>query len=257
MIDIHCHILPGLDDGPLDIAESISMAKQAVADGIHTLVATPHTLNDKYLNPHSRINKAIEQFQSVLSEEQLGLKICPGSDVHVCSGLTEKVMEGEVYTINNRMHHLLVEFPVHAIPEGSRDELFKLRLNGITPIITHPERNLIFQYNMDVLHDLINMGCLIQVTAMSITGDFGREAMESVHKMLQLRLAHIIASDAHSSDRRPPILSHAVEVAATILQNESEAMAMVSDRPQAVIDGEDVVVPEALKPKKRWWEVWA
>lgn len=255
MIDIHCHILPGIDDGPSNFADSILMANQAIADGIHTIVATPHTHNDIYFNPPNRVVEEVDRFQTILLEKHLRLEICPGSDVHVCSGLTEKVLSRQVSTINNTMRYLLVEFPFQAIPEGIENELFRLRLNGITPIITHPERNLIFQYNLDSLRDLIAIGCLVQVTAVSITGGFGSEAMESVHQMLELRMAHIIATDAHSPDNRPPVLSEAVEVASMVLGNEGEAMAMVTERPNAIINGEAVDVPKPATMRRRWWQL--
>jgi protein-tyrosine phosphatase len=150
-----------------------------------------------------------------------------------------------------------VEFPVQTIPSGSRKELFQLILNDITPIITHPERNLVFQNNINTLYDLVNMGCLVQITAMSVTGEMGEDAMECAHRLLELRLAHVIASDAHSSDNRPPILSEGVAAAAEVLGSSEEARAMVDERPRAIIAGRDVDVPEPKQPqKKRWWTRW-
>ena len=253
MIDIHCHILPGVDDGASSLAESIAMAKTAAADGIHTIVATPHTLNESHRNPYSLVSDRAARLREVLSKELPALDLRIGSDAHLCHGLTQKVLNNEAVTINENGRYLLVEFPVFAIPPGATEELFQLKLNNIIPIITHPERNLAFQQNMEILYELIAMGCLIQVTAMSITGGFGEDAMEFSHRLLENRLAHVIASDAHSADKRPPVLSPAVEAAAHIMGSESEANAMVLDRPRAILEGKQVQVPEPGRPKKRWF----
>jgi protein-tyrosine phosphatase len=254
MIDIHCHILPGVDDGPATMAESLTMAKLAVADGIETVVATPHTFNEIYDNPAGEVNTHVARLRETLLNEGIELDLRPGSDAHLCVKMAEKVLAGEAATIDNNGQYLLIEFPVQVIPAGFKDELFQLKLKGITPIITHPERNTVFQQKTEMLYELVNMGCLLQITAMSITGEFGEEPMKSAHRMLELRLAHIIASDAHSPESRPPILSPGVEAAARVLGNLTEAEEMVTIRPQAILEGKSVEIPEPKHPrKKRWW----
>ena len=257
MIDLHCHIIPGVDDGPVSIQESIDMAKQAVADGIQTLVATPHSFNGIYLNPFQVVEDNVNRLRKTFQQNRININLCTGSEVRICTGLKQKVITKEVATINNNGRYVLVEFPLHVMPPGSREELFQLKLNDITPILAHPERNPIFQHQPELLSDLISMGCLIQITAMSITGRFGQEAMECAHMLLKNRLSHVIATDAHSPDSRPPILSPAVEASARILGNLKEARAMVNDRPKAILAGEPVKAPEP-KPlrKKKWWFNW-
>ena len=256
MIDLHCHILPGLDDGPSDVAESIEMARLAVSDGIQTIVATPHTLNQIHSNPLSEVDASVSRMQRILHKEQIAIDLLPGSDVQLCRGMVNRILNREVATINGNKRYILVEFPFMAVPNGANEEIFQLKLHNITPVITHPERIPAFQHRMDILHKLVTMGCLIQVTAMSITGEFGKGIMESAHMLLNLRMAHIIASDAHSARKRPPILSHAVEVAAGILGSMSEAEAMVMDRPRAVIDGKPVEVPDPRTLQKKRWRLW-
>ena len=253
MIDLHCHILPEIDDGPRTLEESIEMANLAFSDGIKTIVATPHTLNHTYLNSPSDIIRRTNQLNKSLSRNNIHLTIVPGSDAHVSPGMADKVLNGEVSTVNGNGRYVLIEFPQQTLPNGSLDELFKLRLNGIIPIVTHPERNFELLGNMELIYRFVAAGYLIQVTAMSVTGDFGQESMEYSHKLLELRLAHIIATDAHSVDVRPPVLSEAVEVAEQILQSKSEAMEMVKDRPRAIINGEAVDVPKPVKGKRKWW----
>ena len=254
MIDIHCHILPGVDDGPSSMAESVAMAKQAVADGIETVVATPHTFNEIYDNPAGEVNTRVARLRETFSKEDLTLDLRPGSDAHICVRMAEKILAGEAATIDNTGRYILVEFPTQIIPPGSKDELFQLKLKDITPVITHPERNPVFQQRMETLYDLVAMGCLLQITAMSITGEFGEEAMVFAHRLLDLRLAHIIATDAHSPKSRPPILSPAVEAAARVMGSIKEAEEMVTVRPQAILDGKPVEISEPKHPRKKsWW----
>ncbi len=255
MIDIHCHILPGVDDGPSSMTESLAMAKQAVADGIETVVATPHTFNEVYDNTAEEVNSRVAQLSETLSKNGLMLDLRPGSDAHICVGMAERILTGEAATINNTGRYILVEFPTQIIPSGSKDELFQLTLNDITPVITHPERNPVFQQRIETLHDLVAMGWVLQVTAMSISGEFGEEAMKFVHRLLELRLAHIIATDAHSPESRPPILSPAVEAAARVMGSINEAEKMVTVRPQAILEGKPVEIPEPKHPRKKWWQL--
>jgi len=254
MIDLHCHILPGVDDGPSGIEESLDMAKQAVADGIQNLVATPHTLNEIFHNPFQNIEDHVNRLRRAFQKNRINVNLCIGSEVRICAGLKQKVIAKEVATINNNGRYVLVEFPLHVIPPGSREELFQLKLNDITPILAHPERNPIFQHQPELLFDLTAMGCLVQITAMSIIGQLGEEAMEFAHKLLEHRHSHVIATDAHSPVSRPPILSPAVKATARILGSLEEARAMVIDRPQAILTGEPVkaLEPKPL-PKKKWW----
>jgi len=250
LIDLHCHILHGVDDGPQSLEESLSMARAAVSDGIHSVVATPHTLNGIYLNRVEEVISKVATLQNVLLENHIELKVYAGANVHLCPRLLERIESGDACTIDNRRKYLLLEFPTQVIPEALRDEVFWLKLNGITPIITHSERNTVIQHNLDFLHDLVSMGALIQVTAMSITGNFGGVVMQCAESLLRYRLVHVIASDAHSADRRPPILSHAVYAAAEILGSYEEAYSMVNDLPASILSGEVLEILEPFHAKQ-------
>ena len=255
MIDLHCHILPGIDDGASDLEESLAMAKQAVDDGIQTIIATPHTLNDIFVNPLRKTVSHVERLRQSFQENKVGIELRIGSEVRIRPEMTRLVMDGEIATLNDGGKYLLVEFPLQLIPPGSREELFQLKLNHMTPILAHPERNPIFQDNPERLFDLVNMGCLVQITAMSITGRLGGPAMECAHTLLKHRKAHIIATDAHSSTMRPPILSQGVEVASRILGGMEEAEDMVVKTPRSILAGEpvDMEPPVPVRRKKRWF----
>ena len=251
MIDLHCHILPAVDDGPGSLEESLSMAEIAVKDGIHTIVATPHTLNGIYTNTITEITSKVAALQEAFSENQINLQLYAGADVHLCPNMPELIEKGEAGTINDAKKFILMEMPSQTVPKGVKDEIFALKLNGITAIITHTERNSIIQHDLGILYELVGMGALSQVTAMSLTGDFGEFVRQSAESLLKHRLVHIIASDAHSPNNRPPVLSEAVEHAAEILGNYDEAERMVTEIPAVILSGDTPDIPEPKTPKHR------
>ncbi len=262
MIDLHCHILPGVDDGPESMEESLAMCRLSFGDGVRTVLATPHTLNGVYQNDRSTIlakvrelNKAISecripepfssstvQFKNPMTQlpnNPMTLNILPGADVHFSPELPQQIEEGKALTIGDRKRYLLLEFPVQGIPRGTEEILFQLMVRGITPIVSHPERNLEIAHKPQRYLEMMRMGCLGQVTAMSLTGEFGEEVKRVADKLLKGRLVHIIASDAHSPNSRPPLLSSAVQAAARIV-GEAEARKMVTQYPQAVLEGQRI-----------------
>jgi protein-tyrosine phosphatase len=278
MIDLHNHILSGLDDGAKSIEESIEMCWISYRDGVRSIVATPHTFNGEYQNDRSTIlskvhelNEAIKKLgmrnaecgvddvqseicnlksgiflHSALRTPNSELKILPGADVHFCEEILPQLDQGKVTTISDGGKFLIIEFPFHVFPYRAEELLFQLMARGITPIISHPERNLEIGQRPRRYYQMIRMGCLGQVTAMSLTGGFGPWIRRAAEKLLTHRLLHFIASDAHSIDERPPVLSAAVRVAEKILGGE-EAWKMVNEYPQAVIEGRRPDVPEPIR----------
>ena len=240
MIDLHCHILPGLDDGSQDLEESLTMAAMAVKDGVETIVATPHSLDGLYTNSREDILEGVEELTRALAAKRIKLRILPGADVHLAPGLARKLRDGQAVTVNDTGKYVLLELPPQVIPAEVKDEIFALHLTGIIPIITHPERHPAVQRDLDSLRELISMGALCQVTAMSITGEFGLPVMNCAHAMLDRRMVHVIASDAHSTKSRPPLLWRAVEAAADVLGSDDEAEDMVTRIPAAIIEGKAI-----------------
>ncbi len=253
MIDIHCHILPGIDDGPAVPDESVEMARQALEDGIHGVIATPHTLNGIFINRFQKISICIDRLRRVLKDEHIDLALYPGAEEHFRPGLFQRILSGESSTLNHTGKYVLVEFPFHCVPAEAKDELFQLKLKGITPILAHPERNTVFQEHPDMLADMIASGALTQITAMSIVGEMDETAMEFSHRLIRWRMAHIIASDAHSSEYRTPVLLKAVQLAGNILKSKSDAMKMVQEHPQAILNGTAIHIPRPDVTKKKWW----
>ena len=272
MIDIHAHILPKLDDGAKTLEESIQMCRISYQDGIRTIVATPHILMGIYGNDRSSILTELQELKAAIAEcglqnagcgiknldtkmsSQLGsesripnseFRILAGADVHFSSDFLQRCEREEIVTVNDQGRYLMVEFTFQGIPYQAEEVLFQLLAKGIIPIISHPERNREIAQSPNRYYGMIRMGCLGQVTAMSLTGGFGPEAKRTAEKLLSKRLIHIIASDAHSTDRRPPILSAGVKAAEKIVGKEA-AKKMVTEYPEAVINGKKPDIPEPM-----------
>lgn len=250
MIDIHCHILPAVDDGPETLKETLDMCRIAVEDGITTIVATPHQQNGVYHNTAQGIIKKVEEINLALKKAGIALELLPGADVHIDVQTGEKIRQGEIMTVNNTGRYFLLEFPAHSIPPNIDKLIFHFLLNNTTPILTHPERIAEVQEHPNKVYELVSLGALSQITAMSLTGEFGSRAQKCAKTLLKHNLAHIIASDAHSVDHRPPVLSNAVKIASRIV-GEEDAAEMVTTVPQQVIRGETVLNLEAPTPVKR------
>jgi protein-tyrosine phosphatase len=254
MIDIHCHILPNVDDGPETLDETLEMCRMALADGTTTIVATPHQRNGVHYNSSESILENVQTVASLLKKSNMDLELLPGADVHIEVDTAEKILQGEIMSINNTKRYFLLEFPAHAIPLNIDKLIFNLLLKGITPILTHPERILEVQENPNRIYELISMGVLSQITAMSVTGEFGTRPRKCARTLLKHNLAHIIASDAHSADYRPPILSDAVKIVSRLL-GEERAMEMVTTVPLQIVRGEavQVLIPPTKIRRKLFW----
>lgn len=253
MIDIHCHILPGMDDGPATWDDAIEMCRVAVADGIEEIVATPHMTPGLYQNGPGEVRKMVDESNERIRELGLPLVIHPGGDVRFTADLPQCVDADRVPVLGGKSgdrRYLVCELPAPMVPPNSQSVFFELQLRGITPIITHPERNVELQTNLDLLYRFVCDGALAQVTAESLTGGFGPEAAVAARKMLACNLVHVIASDAHSPLHRRPILSGGVTAAAKVV-GAARAHEMVTTLPAALIAGSPVQVPEPQEPRTR------
>jgi len=253
MIDLHCHVLPGLDDGARLLEETLDIARSAVKNNIDTIVATPHTLNGFFVNNWENVVSLTSTVQKAFDAEDIAITLYPAMEAQVCPELFDALEKGQAATINDNSRYMLLEFPPFSMPPGSMEFIFKLKLQGITPVIAHPERNLILQNDLKQLYDLVKMGALCQLTALSVTGYLGPSVQKSSEQMIKTGLAHVIATDAHSDDERIAALASAVDMAAEILQDYSRAEKMVTTTPAAIIAGEDVDVDEPVLDKKKWW----
>jgi protein-tyrosine phosphatase len=242
MIDIHAHILPGMDDGAKNWEQTLQMARLAVEDGITVMVATPHLFKGRMIDP-SQLNtreiilQRVAQLKDKLYEEKIPLEILPGCDFPLSFESLQFLDDGQALTINDANRYLLLELPDTALPPATEEICFHLQSKGITPIITHPERHMILQEMPYKLKRLIDLGCLVQMTGNSLTGWFGRGVKKISRQFVKLGYVHLLATDTHDPKQRPPVLSQAV-IELSRLIGEKRAQAMVNDIPQKIIAGE-------------------
>jgi protein-tyrosine phosphatase len=208
VIDIHNHILPGLDDGPKNWDEMILLAKQAVQTGITDVVATPHHkhLHKKHLYENSPLNiiSLVKEANQLLIQENIPLKIYPGIEFHLHEHVLHDLEENlkDFLTLNNTGKYMLMEPPAHHLPEYTEEVFDRLLKKGFIPIIAHPERNRIIRRNPSILYNWVKNGVRVQVTAGSITGMHGKRLKNFSLHLLDHELVHFIASDAHHHVRR-------------------------------------------------------
>ncbi|MBI3941535.1 MAG: tyrosine protein phosphatase [Chloroflexi bacterium] len=253
MIDLHSHILPGFDDGPQELDESIAMATMAVAAGTSHLAATPHNTNWRAGNLQQEIHRRVATLQAELDARQVPLKLLVGVEVYLLPELRQQIAAKQAYPLDNT-RYMLVELPFTTWPNYTEQMLFELQIMGYTPIIAHPERYTAVYENLERVVPLVERGMLLQLTSTSITGEMGSRAVEAARQLLDHNLAHLVASDAHNSTKRPPVLSQARLILEDWVGAE-RALQLVQTVPQAIIDNRPVELPAPLevKRKRRWF----
>lgn len=234
MIDLHCHLLPWIDDGAESLEMALEMARIAVSDGIGTIVCTPHIYPGLYENSASGISIAVTRMQRELDDAGIALRLEVGADVHLARDLTAAVAQGRVPTLAGS-RYLLLEPPHHTAPPGFEDAAFELMTAGLVPVITHPERLSWIHEHYAVFERLADRGVWMQVTAGALTGRFGRRVKYWGERFVGEGRCHVVATDAHHPQRRPPLLAEAREAVARLVGFE-EADNMVRIRPQAVLE---------------------
>lgn len=249
MIDLHCHILPGIDDGAKDLSESIQMARKALEQGIQTIVATPHHLNNHYENPKQQILERVEELNRVLRDEKIDLKILPGQETRIYGELVNGYEMGEIQPVNGSQY-VLVEFSSSHVPRYTEKLFYDLQVKGLIPIIVHPERNQEIIEQPDLLYKLVQNGALTQVTAGSVCGEFGKKIKSFSLQLIEANLTHFIASDAHNTRSRTFKLREAFDLIHEKYGNEM--VYLFDDNAALVIEGSNVYkeVPERIKKKK-------
>ena len=236
MIDLHCHMLPSLDDGACNLEISLEMARMAVADGVTIVACTPHIRPGIYHNTGAQILAATDQLRDALQESGIDLELICGADAHMTVHFTDKLARREIPTLAGS-RYVLVEPPHHIAPIRLEQFFFEILIAGYVPILTHPERLRWIADRYRTIERLSRYGVWMQVTAGSLTGNFGREPRYWAERMLADGHIHLLATDAHDTHRRAPDLSKGWEAAARCI-GEREATHMVLTRPRGVIENE-------------------
>jgi protein-tyrosine phosphatase len=253
LIDIHSHVLYGLDDGARTIEDSVAMVRMAAEHGTTDLVATPHA------NPNYRFDPQLveERLAEVAAKSGNVLSLHSGCDFHLSyDNIQDAIANPKKYTINQR-RYLMVEFSDMLIFNNTAEIFSRLKEAGMTPVITHPERNELLRQRVDQITAWVDAGACVQVTAQSLLGEFGRRAAEFSRTLLDRRLVHFLASDAHDCEHRPPRLDLAY---AWVKDHYGEewAEALCVTNPKATLTGESLEPVDAAitSDRRKWYQIW-
>ncbi|MCX7166521.1 MAG: capsular biosynthesis protein [Rhodocyclales bacterium] len=241
MIDLHCHLLPGIDDGPEDLASALRLARHAVSSGIRVSVVTPHMHSGRYENRAANIRDAAQKFQRTLDAESIALQILSAAEVRLDHEILSWVAEEQIPYLGQWQGErvMLLELPHSHVPVGADKLVAWLRKQNIRPMIAHPERNKDIMRSIDKLLPLVQLGCLLQVTAGAVAGTFGEYAQVRAAELLARGWVTVLASDAHNMESRPPELEPG-RAAAALIVGEEESWQLVRHRPAAII-GADLI----------------
>jgi len=237
MIDIHHHCLPGVDDGPRTLAESVALCRMAAEEGIETIVATPHVLRGRWKNTsRAQLAATLEELRAKVGETP---RIILGSEYFFAHDMDEMLRTETIIPLAGS-RYILVEFSSHTVPPLVRDPLYRVQLGGWTPVIAHPERNIVFQSKPEFLASLIRIGVKTQVTTGSVTGEFGPDAQAAAIDWLKRGWVHVMATDAHNAEKRPPRFRAARERVASLV-GEKTAQALFVDNPKSIVENRGLV----------------
>ncbi len=255
MIDLHCHILPGIDDGAQNLDISLAMARIAVDDGIRIIACTPHIYPGLYMNDTAGIKAARDALQSVFDEQGIPLTLTTGADVHLVPGLLDGLRSGAIPSLHDT-RYLLLEPSHHVAPPRFAESVFQLVAAGYTPVITHPERLSWVEDHFETFAALTQQGAWMQVTAGALTGSFGPRIKYWAEKFVGEGLTHILATDAHTNGRRRPVLSEARDMAEHMLGKE-EAYQLTEGRQKVMMadlpPSDAAPLPEFAPPSGGGW----
>ena len=233
MIDLHCHILPGIDDGAPTLSVALDMAKAFVADGVTEVACTPHILPGVYHNSGPQIRQAVQNLQEVLDQQGIALRLVAGADNHIVPDFIAGLRSGHLLSLGDT-RYVLVEPPHHTAPPRLEEFFFALVAAGYVPVLTHPERLSWIKSHYAAIERLFHAGVWMQITAGSLAGAFGRTAQYWAERMLEEGRVHILATDAHDTQRRPPNLRQGLDLAATRI-GALAAEHLVVTRPRGIL----------------------
>lgn len=249
MIDIHCHILPGIDDGAQTIYDSLDMAKQAVSQGIDTIIATPHHMNGKYENRKTDIVSKVDELNARLKEEQIDLTILPGQENRIYGEILEDFEKGEIQTLAGSSY-LFIEFPSGHVPRYAETLLYEIQVKGLMPIIVHPERNAELIQHPDRLYEMVNNGAATQITAASLIGAFGKKIKKFSEQLIEANLTHFLASDSHNVTTRSFKMEEAVDEVTK--KYGADMLYFFTENAELLVSGQNIYreVPQPVRQKK-------
>jgi protein-tyrosine phosphatase len=253
MLDLHCHILPQIDDGARSWEDSFSLARLAVDEGITHILATPHHLNGKFENKKHDVIALTEELQQRLAAERIPLEIFPAQELRLSGDILAGIENDEILFVDEGNRYLLIEFPTMTIPHYAEQLFFSLQQRGFIPVIVHPERNQEIIDNPNKLLEFVERGALAQLTASSYVGVFGKEIAELSRQLIEANLVHFLASDAHNTRGRSFRMKDAFEK----LEQDfgSRKVQQFHQTTKDLINGDFVQTesPQEIRKKKKWF----
>lgn len=252
MIDLHCHLLPGLDDGSKNMTTSLQLAQAAVANGVEYALLTPHHMNGVYVNHRLDVIAKTREFQAALKEHNIELTVFAGQEVRINGDLLTAIKQHDILFADEGDRYLMLEFPDDDVPAFTADMVYQLQQLSITPVIVHPERNTMIMQHPELLLALLKKGCLSQITASSYVGTFGEKVATFTRQLLAAGQGYVFASDAHALPGRKYEMREAFDQ----LQQEfgPEMAQRFADNAKAIINGDAVPMnqmqPVNVKRKK-------
>jgi len=240
VIDLHCHILPGVDDGAKTIEDSLAMARMAVAAGTTKIVATPHMNHPQFHVPGPVARAKVAEVRAAIAAAQIPIEVVLGGEIHWSTEIPERLASGELIPLSEEHKYILFELPMSHVPHATREVMWQLQLAGIFPVLAHPERNMDFERNPDLIHQYRDAGVPCQITAMSLVGDFGRKARKVAERWLSEGAIDLLASDGHSARGRPPTMDEAARIVRKQAGSTVEDW-LTCEVPRRILAGEPVV----------------
>lgn len=253
MVDLHCHLLPEIDDGSKSMEISLRLAREAVENGVTHALLTPHHMNGRYVNHKQDVIRRTAEFRQQLKEHEIPLTVFPGQEVRINGQLIDALDKDDILFADEDNRYLMLEFPDDDVPHYTNQMIFELQQRGITPIIVHPERNTKIMAHPELLYQLLQKGCLSQITASSYVGTFGKKVEDFSKKLIANGQGYLFASDAHDLPGRKYEMRQAFEKLSQ--EYSSELAERYANNARAIINGENVPINEVreLKKKKRFW----
>lgn len=248
MVDLHSHVINGIDDGAKSEEMAINMMRLAEAGGTKKLICTPHYFRGRFVRSFSEVKGELERLKRLARENNIGLELYCGQEVYLTDYLLEDLQKGAISTINDSKY-MLIEMNMNEIPKGAIDILYELKLKGIIPIIAHPERYVPFIEKPELINGFIDEGCLFQLNAGSVTGNFGKLVKRTAEKFIENNIYSFLGSDGHFDIKRNTNLSKAMKI---IDEKDSSLNEYFRKNGEKVIINEDIYFDgNKIENKKR------
>lgn len=253
MVDLHCHLLPGVDDGSKNMEISLRLAREATENGVTHALLTPHHMNGRYVNHKKDVIKLTAEFQRQLRNHNIPLTVFPGQEVRINGQLIDALDKDDILFADEDNRYLMLEFPDDDVPYYTTQMIFELQQRGIIPVIVHPERNTKIMKHPELLYELLEKGCLSQITASSYVGTFGKKVEEFSRRLIANGQGYLFASDAHDLPGRKYEMRQAFDKLGQ--EFDQDLVERYADNARAIINGENVIINtvQQLKKEKRFW----